>query len=215
MTPDTVVEYVRDKEGEIGAVARFMKINMDEPEPVFPIFTKSKVWAAEFDEKDEAVNSQLNESDVSYVTRKEHFAIPTTDVDCEGCPKSSSGSYLEWSFRCQEAARRVIKAKADLMEISQQCRPMSLATHPATLKASDPRRAGQHVVLKSVIEVVDHPSGDVPMTTKELIDANNFDFTLVVDPANQEPTRGRKKRARVEFLHTFDTKGGDGIGRHQ
>jgi hypothetical protein len=199
-------------------------------EQTYPIFTRSKVWDA-LEEKgiglaDPMANLKgVEDVMAQYVTRGEHFAIPTRDVDCDGCPKRSKGTYGEWANRCQEAARVVVRAKADLEEISQTCKPaaMSLADHPLTKKASDPKRMGQarmhrpvpdSITLKCSIEVVDHPSGDVPLEKEQLIEANNFGFNLINDPANEAPTRGRKKRARVEFNHTFDRQGGDGIGRH-
>jgi hypothetical protein len=188
------------------------------------LFTGAQVKAEQMNGEEEG--EEEGEIDKSvFVDRHEHFACPTKDDDCHGCPKTSAGTYQEYANRCMEAARRVICAQSDLKSIQERPRYQNLATHPDVVKASDPRRMGVKethrpspgiVVLRVTVEIVDHPLPDgIALKKKHLIRAHNFEFTDVEDPANSSPKRGRKKRPLVKFKHAFDISGGHGIGRHR
>lgn len=185
-----------------------------------PLFTKSRVIGeGEGDDDKDELDAGL------YVDRHRHFAIPSQD-GCTGCPKSSDGTYDEFGKRCMEAARRVISAHTDKRAINSKTgKAVVLKDVPACVKAGDSRRMaykvmhrpddGSYVVLKTTIEVVENPvPSGLNMTKEELIRAHNFAFVQQVDPANEPPVKGRKKRPLVEMNHTFDTQGGHGIGKH-
>jgi len=177
------------------------------------LITASEVAVGNEDMKEE-------DQDPNYVKREVHFIIPTTPEDsCLACPRSSNGTYDEFAARCQEAARRVITAHRDLQDSKG---PVKLATHPLTLLATAKKSGGQVAVppgvavLHTRIEVVDEPfPADIKHTDEDVLKRHNHGFTIVVDPANEAPTKGRKKRPAVELTHAFDVRGGQKLGKYR